>query len=139
LIHANLSISGYRVAALLDGLAQAHSLPTAIVMDYGPENLSDAMFEWSHQLGVQLCFIQLGNPIQNAYTERSSVGFATRVQMTLSSKACPRLAVQLRPGASTTVAAGSIAHWAYLSPPAFIACLTSLFNNKLNDTDSSQV
>jgi putative transposase len=62
LIHANFSISGYRMAALLDGLAQAHSLPTAIVMDYGPENPSDAMRKWLHQPGIQLMLYAAWKP-----------------------------------------------------------------------------
>ena len=68
-ILADTSISGARVAGLLDELAARHGLPEEIVSDNGPEFTSRAMFEWSHRTGVRLRFIQPGKPIQNAFAE----------------------------------------------------------------------
>lgn len=68
-ILADVSISGVRVARLLDELAARHGLPEEIVSDNGPEFTSRAMFEWSQKTGVRLRFIQPGKPIQNAFAE----------------------------------------------------------------------
>lgn len=65
----DLSISGERVARLLDQLAVLHGLPEEIVTDNGPEFTSKAMFLWSLRTGVQLRFIQPGKPMQNGYGE----------------------------------------------------------------------
>ena len=65
----DLSISGERVARLLDQLAVLHGLPEEIVMDNGPEFTSKALFLWSLKTGVQLRFIQPGKPMQNGYGE----------------------------------------------------------------------
>jgi putative transposase len=60
-ILADTSISGARVAGLLDDLAARHGLPKGIVSDNGPEFTSRAMFEWSQRSGVRLRFIQPGS------------------------------------------------------------------------------
>jgi putative transposase len=63
------SISGARIARLLDELAVRHGLPEAIASDNGPEFTSKAMFLWSRRTGVKLRFIDPGKPIQNAFAE----------------------------------------------------------------------
>ena len=63
------SISGERIARLLDELAVRHGLPEEIVSDNGPEFTSKAMFLWSQRTGVRLRFIDPGKPIQNAFAE----------------------------------------------------------------------
>ena len=68
-ILADFSISGMRVAGLLDELAVRHGLPEEIVSDNGPEFTSRAMFEWAQKTGVRLRFIQPGKPIQNPFAE----------------------------------------------------------------------
>ncbi len=65
----DFSISGKRLSRYLDQLAIIHSYPDELVHDNGPELTSLAMFEWSHETGVKLRFIQPGKPIQNAYVE----------------------------------------------------------------------
>ncbi|MDF2235887.1 IS3 family transposase [Albimonas sp. CAU 1670] len=65
----DLSISGARVARLLDELGERVGLPEEIVLDNGPEGTSRAMFEWSERTGVRLRFIEPGKPVQNAFVE----------------------------------------------------------------------
>ena len=65
----DLSISGSRMARLLDELKETRGLPKTLVLDNGPEMTSKAMFFWSRQHGVKLHFIQPGKPTQNAFVE----------------------------------------------------------------------
>jgi len=63
------SISGERLAHLLDELHLTRRLPGTIVLDNGPELTSKAMFLWSRSNKVKLHFIQPGKPTQNAFVE----------------------------------------------------------------------
>lgn len=63
------SISGHRLAVVLDHIGNQIGLPREIVLDNGPELTSKAMFLWSQKTGVKLNFIQPGKPIQNAFCE----------------------------------------------------------------------
>jgi len=65
----SVSISGVRVARLLDELKQVKGLPKSIVCDNGTEFTSKAMFFWSKENRVKLAFIQPGKPTQNAFVE----------------------------------------------------------------------
>lgn len=60
-------ITGVRVARELS--ASGRRLPEAIVCDNGPEFTSQALFHWAKDNGVELCFIQPGQPTQNAFVE----------------------------------------------------------------------
>jgi len=63
------SISGHRLADVLDDIGRRIGLPHSIVLDNGPEMTSKAMFLWSQRTGVKLNFIQPGKPVQNAFCE----------------------------------------------------------------------
>lgn len=63
------SISGSRMARYLSQLGEERGLPERIVLDNGPEMTSKAMFFWSKETKVKLCFIQPGKPTQNAFVE----------------------------------------------------------------------
>jgi putative transposase len=65
----DFSISGQRVASVLDDLASRRGLPRGLVLDNGPEFTSKAMFLWSERTGVKLQFIEPGKPTQNAFVE----------------------------------------------------------------------
>jgi putative transposase len=65
----DFSISGERVARVLDELTGTRGLPAQIVSDNGPEFTSKAMFLWAQRTGVKLHFIQPGKPTQNAFVE----------------------------------------------------------------------
>lgn len=63
------SISGRRVARALDIAAECYGLPECIVVDNGPEFTSRALDQWAYDHGVELCFIEPGKPVQNAFCE----------------------------------------------------------------------
>ncbi len=63
------SITGERVAQLLDQAAARHGWPRTIVVDNGPEFTSRALDQWAYERGIELHFIQPGKPVQNAYIE----------------------------------------------------------------------
>lgn len=68
-IEVDTSISGQRVARVLDRIAEYRSLPKMIRVDHGPEFTSLALDAWAHARGVKLVFIQPGKPTENAYIE----------------------------------------------------------------------
>jgi putative transposase len=69
LLAADTSLSGQRVADLLDGIAVERGYPKAITVDNGSEFYSKAMDSWAYRHGVQLQFIRPGRPVENAFIE----------------------------------------------------------------------
>jgi len=69
LLAADTSLSGQRVADLLDGIAVARGYPKSITVDNGSEFYSKAMDSWAYRHGVQLQFIRPGKPVENAFIE----------------------------------------------------------------------
>ncbi len=69
LLAADTSLSGQRVADLLDGIAVERGYPKTITVDNGSEFYSKAMDSWAYQHGVQLAFIRPGKPVENAFIE----------------------------------------------------------------------
>lgn len=68
-IDVDVSLSGARVARILDRLARDRGYPASIVMDNGPEFTSRALDQWAYDKKVGLAFIQPGKPTQNAFVE----------------------------------------------------------------------
>jgi putative transposase len=68
-IEVDTSLSGLRVARVLDRLAQARGLPGIITVDNGPEFAGKALDEWAYRNGVKLNFIRPGKPVENAFIE----------------------------------------------------------------------
>ncbi len=68
-ITVDVSLTGARVAQVLDGLKATRGLPKQIVCDNGPEFTSRALEQWAMANDVLLRFIQPGKPNQNAYCE----------------------------------------------------------------------
>lgn len=58
------SISGEGVAQVLEGLK-----PQYIVLDNGPEFISQALGKWAYENGVILNHIRPGKPIENGFIE----------------------------------------------------------------------
>jgi putative transposase len=85
-IEADFSISGLRVANVLDRLAQSRGLPQAITIDNGPEFSGKALDAWAFQRGVRLEFIQPGRPTQNGYIESFNGKFPRNVWSTARPK-----------------------------------------------------
>jgi putative transposase len=69
LLAADTSLSGKRVAELLDVIAAERGYPKTIQVDNGTEFYSKAMDSWAYQRGVQLQFIRPGKPVENAFIE----------------------------------------------------------------------
>ncbi|MFH1314738.1 MAG: DDE-type integrase/transposase/recombinase [Candidatus Eisenbacteria bacterium] len=74
-IEVATSISGERVARVLDYLAWSRGLPEEIVVDNGPEFTSLAMDQWAHRNGVSLHFIDPGKPNQTPFIESFNRSF----------------------------------------------------------------
>lgn len=68
-LETDTSLSGERVARVLDRLRVTRGLPRHIVVDNGPEFISRTLDEYAYQHQVTLSFIQPGKPQQNAYVE----------------------------------------------------------------------
>lgn len=68
-IEVDTSISGERVARVLERIVRERGGPSEIITDNGPEFTSLAMDRWAHGNGVKLHFIQPGKPTQNCYVE----------------------------------------------------------------------
>ena len=68
-IEVDTSINGVRVARVLSEIAQMEELPEVIIIDNGPEFISNALDAWAYQRGVKLTFIRPGKPVENAYIE----------------------------------------------------------------------
>ena len=68
-IEVDTSLSGHRVARVLNQLAETRDLPKYIVVDNGTEFTSRAMLEWENDNPTNLAFIYPGKPTQNAFVE----------------------------------------------------------------------
>jgi putative transposase len=69
LLAADTSLTGKRVAELLDSIAAERGYPKTIQVDNGSEFYSKAMDSWAYQHRVQLQFIRPGKPVENAFIE----------------------------------------------------------------------
>ena len=68
-IAVDSSLTGERVAAILERLKQTIGKPDRIAVDNGPEFISKALDTWAYQNGVQLEFSRPGKPTDNAFAE----------------------------------------------------------------------
>ena len=68
-LEVDTSITGRRVARVLERLKQERGLPKVLGTDNGPEFRSRHMDQWAYDHGVKLHFIKPGKPTQNAYIE----------------------------------------------------------------------
>ena len=68
-IEVDRSIGGRRVTEVLSEVASIQGLPENIVVDNGPEFISNAMDEWAYTREVTLHFIRPGKPVDNAFME----------------------------------------------------------------------
>ena len=70
IVDADFSLPSERVIRSLDQLIGWRGKPARIRCDNGPEYISTLLMNWSKKHDITLCFIQPGNPQQNAYVER---------------------------------------------------------------------
>ena len=68
-ILVDFSITAERVTRFLDEISAGSGLPEMIVVDHGPEFISNALDQWASERGVRLHFIRPGKPVDNAYIE----------------------------------------------------------------------
>lgn len=68
-LEVDTSITGHRVAAVLDRLADSRGLPESITVDHGPPFEGQVLAEWAYRNRVHLPFIRPGKPIENAYLD----------------------------------------------------------------------
>jgi len=69
-IDVDFSLPAERVKRSLNQTIEWRGKPNRIRCDNGPEYISSVLAAWAEELGIELCFIQPGNPQQNAYVER---------------------------------------------------------------------
>jgi putative transposase len=68
-IEVDTSLTGKRVVAVLERLADLRGLPLSITVDHGPEFEGQVLDTWAYDTGVSLNFIRPGKPVENAYIE----------------------------------------------------------------------
>jgi putative transposase len=68
-IEVDTSITGTRVKAVLERLADTRGLPRSITVDHGPEFEGQVLDAWAYERCVHLSFIRPGKPNENAYIE----------------------------------------------------------------------
>jgi putative transposase len=68
-IEVDTSITGARVKAVMDRLAETRGLPRSITVDNGPEFAGQLHDSWAYEVNVQLSFIRPGKPNENASIE----------------------------------------------------------------------
>jgi putative transposase len=68
-IEPDTSLPGARVVRVLEGMKQQGRKAEAIVIDNGPEFVSQVVDRWAYENGVQLHFITPGRPMENGYIE----------------------------------------------------------------------
>jgi putative transposase len=68
-LEVDTSITGTRVKAVLERLADTRGLPRSITVDHGPEFEGQVLDAWAYGSNVQLSFIRPGKPNENAYIE----------------------------------------------------------------------
>jgi putative transposase len=68
-IEVDTSLSGLRVARLLEELKTQRGLPAQIRSDNGPEFTSRALDQWAYEHGIRWHYIQPGRPMENGYVE----------------------------------------------------------------------
>lgn len=69
-IEADFSLPAERVIRSLNQLIEWRGKPQRIRCDNGPEYISAQVVGWAERQGIELAYIQPGNPQQNAYIER---------------------------------------------------------------------
>ncbi|ASW04046.1 hypothetical protein CJU94_38625 (plasmid) [Paraburkholderia aromaticivorans] len=68
-IEVDFSLTGVRVARVLEQLRQRGRCPNLIQVDNGPEFVSKALDAWAHEHGVKLQFIRPGKPVERIHRE----------------------------------------------------------------------
>jgi putative transposase len=78
-IEIDTSLPAARIIRALDELVEVRGAPLSIRLDNGPAFIAHALAEWAKSKGITLKHIQPGKPTQNAYVERFSKTYRTKV------------------------------------------------------------
>jgi len=73
------SLPAARVVRVLEQLEAWRGLPKAIRLDNGPELTSQTLTDWCAEKGIELPYIQPGEPNQNAFIERFNRSYRSEV------------------------------------------------------------
>ena len=68
-LEADRSLTGKRVAVVLNRIALFRGFPAEVLTDNGPEFISNAMNAWAYDHHVKQVFTDPGKPTQNGYIE----------------------------------------------------------------------
>lgn len=68
-IDADTSITGRKVTQALEVVSYGEGLPEMIIVDNGPEFISNALDKWAYGRGIKLFFITPGKPVENTFIE----------------------------------------------------------------------
>lgn len=68
-LEVDTSLSGQRVAQVLERLRQSGQRPAILQVDNGPEFISKALDAWAYRHGVHLALSRRGKPTDNAFIE----------------------------------------------------------------------
>jgi putative transposase len=68
-IEVDTSIRGQRVVTALSQIASIRGLPENIIVDNGPEFISNVLDAWAYERGIKLHFIRPGRPVDNSFIE----------------------------------------------------------------------
>lgn len=101
-IKVDTSISGTRMTAVLDRIADERGYPKTIVMDNGMEMTSLAMLAWAASHRVSLHYIAPGKSTQNAFIESFNGRFRDECLNEHIFLSLAKLAARSRHGARTT-------------------------------------
>jgi putative transposase len=69
-IEIDTSLPSGRVIRVMEQLGELRGLPAAIRVDNGPELRAQVFVDWCEAHGIEMRFIQPGEPQQNAFVER---------------------------------------------------------------------
>lgn len=69
-IEVDLSLPATRVIRALSQIIEWRGKPKYLRCDNGPEYISHQLLNWAADNDIKICYIQPGNPQQNAYIER---------------------------------------------------------------------
>jgi putative transposase len=73
------SLPAERVIRVLDQVVAWRGQPQAIRLDNGPELIAEPFMTWCAERGIELRYIQPGEPDQNAFIERFNRTYRTEV------------------------------------------------------------
>ena len=68
-LEVDTSFASRRVTRVLEAIVAERGVPQAIRCDYGPELTSRHFLAWCVERQIELVYIQLGKPTQNAHVE----------------------------------------------------------------------